>query len=129
MGRMGSGIAKTMREKFPNVYVEYMAKCNAEGATPDGLLGDAQFVFCGEQTVVNMFAQRNYGYDGMLYTNYEAFQSCLKQIRKYIPVGKTIAFPYRIGCGLGGGKWEIVVAMIQKELGDDYEIEVWKYNP
>ena len=128
MGRMGSGIAKTMREKFPNVYEEYMALCHSDGMTPDTLLGATQFVKCGTQIIANLFAQRNYGYDGKQYTSYEAFRECLKHIGENVPVGTSIAFPHGIGCGLGGAKWEIIVAMIQEELGDGYEIEVWKYE-
>ena len=64
MGRMGSGIAKTVREKFPNVYEAYMMLSHADGVTPDDLLGTVQFVKCGTQIIANLFAQRNYGYDG-----------------------------------------------------------------
>lgn len=128
MGRMGSGIAKTVREKFPNVYEEYMALCHSDGMTPDTLLGATQFVKCGTQVIANLFAQRNYGYDGRQYTDYKAFRRCLQYIRGYATAGSSIAFPHGIGCGLGGAKWEIIVAMIQEELGNDYEIEVWKYE-
>ena len=128
MGRMGSGIAKTVREKFPNVYEAYMQVCNDKDITPDYLLGSTLFVRCGAQTIANLFAQRNYGYDGKQYTSYDAFRECLQYIHKEIPVGSSIAFPYGIGCGLGGAKWEIIVSMIQEELGNDYEIEVWKYE-
>lgn len=126
MGRMGSGIAKTVREKFPNVYDEYMKLCQSDDMTPDYLLGATQFVKCDTQIIANLFAQRNYGYDGKQYTDYDAFRQCLKHIRDNVPAGSSIAFPHGIGCGLGGAKWEIIVAMIQEELGDDYEIEVWK---
>lgn len=128
MGRMGSGIAKTVREKFPNVYKSYMSFCNSGAFTPDELLGCTLFCECGEQTVANLFAQRNYGYDGRQYTSYEAFRECLRCFRDHVPVGSSIAFPHGIGCGLGGAKWELIIAIIQEELGDDYEIEVWKYE-
>lgn len=128
MGRMGSGIAKTVREKFPNAYKAYMNLCQSDGVTPDDLLGTAQFVECGTQTIVNLFAQRNYGYDGALYTNYEAFRNCLRNIKESAHLGTTIAFPNGIGCGLGGAKWETILGMIKEELADDYEVEVWKYG-
>ena len=128
MGRMGSGIAKTVREKFPNVYEAYMMLSHADGVTPDDLLGTVQFVKCGTQIIANLFAQRNYGYDGKQYTSYDAFRECLRHIRENVPAGSSIAFPNGIGCGLGGAKWVVIVAMIQEELGNDYEIEVWKYE-
>lgn len=128
MGKMGSGIAKTVREKFPNAYHDYMSLCLFSDMTPNDLLGGVQFSECGTKTIVNMFAQKTYGYDGRQYTDYAAFRKCLKHIRNNIPVGNTIAFPNGIGCGLGGGKWEVILQMIEEELATDYEIEVWKYG-
>ena len=53
-GVMGSGIAKQVREKFPNVYEAYKEYCNWH--LPHEMLGDAQPVtvknrFC----IVNLF--------------------------------------------------------------------------
>ena len=126
VGKMGSGIAKTVREKFPNVYESYIKFCHSGEFTPDELLGCTLFCQCGKQTIANLFAQRNYGYDGKQFTSYEAFRECLRGIRRHVPTGSTIAFPYGIGCGLGGGKWEVILPMIEEELAADYEIEVWK---
>lgn len=128
MGRMGSGIAKTVRKKFPTVYNEYMNLCHSDGVTPDNLLGYVQFVKCGTQIIANLFAQRNYGYDGELYTSYAAFQNCLRQIREKYPPGTSIAFPYGIGCGLGGGQWSIIARIVEAELSADYEVEIWDYR-
>lgn len=128
MGRMGSGIAKTVREKFPNVYAEYIRLCNSKDITPNSLLGTTQFVKCGVKIIANLFSQRDYGYDGKQYTNYDAFRRCLRYIQANAPAGSSIAFPYKIGCGLGGGKWEIILAIIEEELAEDYHVEVWKYG-
>lgn len=128
MGRMGSGIAKTVREKFPNVYESYMHLCHSGMFAPDELLGRTLICKCGDKSMANLFAQLNYGYDGKLYTSYEAFHKCLRSIKRSVPKGSSIAFPYGIGCGLGGGKWEIIISIIYEELGNDYEVEVWKYE-
>ena len=127
MGRMGSGIAKAIREKYPNVYHDYMTLCLFSGKTSKQLLGSVLFSKSGNKTIVNMFAQEMYGRDRQ-YTDYSAFRTCLRHIRDNIPVGSTIAFPNGIGCGLGGGNWEIILPMIEEELAKDYEIEVWKYS-
>lgn len=128
MGKMGSGIARAVREKFPNVYKAYTELCSSDEYTPDYLLGSVLFVRCGAQIIANLFAQRYYGRDGSQYTDYKAFRGCLQQIRENVPIGSSIAFPHGIGCGLGGGKWEIILPMIEEELSNDYEIEVWKYG-
>ena len=90
-------------------------------------LGQTQFVQANDgKVVVNMFAQSNYGYDGKLYTDYTAFQSCLKRIKLTVPAGETIAMPFKIGCGLGGGDWNVILGLIQKELSDKYTVELWR---
>lgn len=128
-GRMGSGVAKQIRAKYPEVYDAYICLCN-EGHNkkdPFWTFGQAQFVECHDgKTIVNMFAQSSYGYDGKLYTDYAAFQSCVSQIAEKVPKGATIAMPYKIGCGLGGGNWETVYTIVKKTLGQDYNVEFWR---
>ena len=126
MGKMGSGIARTVRERFPVAYDEYKDLCLSRSTAPSTLLGDIMLSQC-EKTVIHMFAQEKCGRH-IRYTNYRAFRECLRKIRSTVPTGSTIAFPYGIGCGLGGGKWEVILPMIEEELSNDYEIEVWKYG-
>lgn len=128
MGKMGSGIAKTVREKFPTAYHDYMALCLFSGKSTKELLGGIQFCECGQKVIINMFGQERYGNDGARYTSYSAFRECLQHIHNHVPHGSTIAFPNGIGCGLGGAKWKIILSLIEEELATDYEIEVWKYG-
>ena len=89
-GKMNSGVAKAIREKWPEVYTMYRAKyeCQVD------LLGQIQpIIISADKAVINMFAQYNYGYDGRRYTSYDAFWSCLGEIKKYLNPGTTIAFP------------------------------------
>ena len=59
LGKMGSGIAKQIRERYPKVFKSYL-----EYANPS-MLGTPQFVECdNNKFIVNMFAQEKYGYDG-----------------------------------------------------------------
>lgn len=124
MGKMGSGIAKTVREKYPLAYSAYMTMCS--NSEPEDILGATQLICCADRTIVNIFAQKNYGYDGKRYTDYEAFRSCLRYIANTILPGSTISFPYGIGCGLGGGDWDIVQSMISEELSENFRVEIWK---
>ena len=79
-GVMGSGIAKQVREKYPEVYKQYKILCDYVKNNPNKrLLGSRQFIEVSKNKyIVNLFAQENYGYDGKRYTNYEAFLSCPK---------------------------------------------------
>lgn len=140
-GRIGSGIAKVIKEKWPIVYDEYVKKyqeredeisrtCSSFEYTPstgETLLGEIQLVRVDvDKTVVNMFAQEHYGYDGKRYTSYDGFWSCLGQIREKVPVGSKIGFPDHIGCGLGGANWEVIKTMIWEALAEDYDVYIYK---
>lgn len=128
-GAMGAGIARQIRERWPVVYSEYMncyfnyADCDDEEA----LLGTCQQVqVSNNQYVINMFAQHYYGNDGRRYTSYDAFWSCLGYIKKQVPKGSKIGFPYGIGCGLGGANWQVISTMICEALGNDYEVYIYQ---
>ena len=125
-GKMNSGVAKVIRDKWPEVYNRYRAKCESEV----DLLGQIQPIYIaeGDKAVINMFAQYNYGYDGRRYTSYDAFWSCLGEIKKYLNPGITIAFPARIGCVRGGANWTVIKTMIEEVLSEDFEIEFWDYD-
>ena len=124
-GKMNSGVAKAIREKWPEVYTRYRTKYEYEV----DLLGKIQPVIIdANKAVINMFAQYNYGYDSRRYTSYDAFWSCLGEIQKYLNPGVTIAFPARIGCVRGGANWNVILTMIEEVLGADYNIEIWDYD-
>ena len=135
-GKMNSGISKQIREKWPIIYQNYMAKCNFSHPSgyirPELLLGDIQIVGLWDdynetkfhQSVINMYSQLNYGYDGRRYTSYDAFWNCVNLIKQSVPTDKKIGFPYNIGCGLGGANWNVILAMIDTVL-TDYTVEIY----
>lgn len=132
-GKMNSGVAKAIREKWPVVYTTYkevfkiyIKKYNK---LTNELLGSILTVDIADHKpvapmVINMFAQESYGYDGKRYTSYDAFWSCLGHIRESIPKGSKIAFPYKIGSDRGGANWDVIYTMIAAALGSDYNIEI-----
>ena len=68
-GAMNSGVAKQVRNRYPDVYDAYKSICKEK--TPKELLGYAQPVWLkNDLTIVNLFAQDQYGYDGKCYTDY-----------------------------------------------------------
>ena len=126
-GVMGSGIARQVREKYPNNYKGYCMMC--EEFKPSELLGK---VFCGKVgekfIIANLFAQEKFGYDGKCYTSYDALKKCLENVRSGFS-GQTIAIPYLMGCYRGGGDWDIVYKMIEDIFGDsDCDILICEYN-
>jgi O-acetyl-ADP-ribose deacetylase (regulator of RNase III) len=126
-GKMGSGIAKQIRQRFPAVYDLYMKEVSEDK------LGNIQCVYMQQNEshvigVINMFSQKNYGYDSRRYTSYDAFYSCLEKIKNFVPKGSKIGFPGHIGCGLGGADWEVIKTMISQVLGKDYEVYIYNYG-
>jgi len=117
-GEMNSGVALQVKEKFPEVFERYAAFCKSRS----DLLGLSYYVPAKRMDdslpiICNMFAQEGFGYDGGCYTSYEALQNCFNDVKR-LYIGKTIAMPYMIGCGLGGGDWNIVYKMIEDTFAD-----------
>lgn len=139
LGKMNSGVAKAIREKWPVVYNKYYEECESWHAWADAhfdkepvnraaevMLGMAQLVPISEtQTVINLFGQGSYGYDGRRYTSYDAFWMCLGRIREVVPKGSSIAFPDHIGSCRGGANWNVIKTMITEALYD-YEVYIYK---
>lgn len=129
-GVMRSGIAKQIREKWPEVYDVYKQHTVLAGCiTSKELLGTIDVVkinYRSDRYVINMYSQAEYGYDGSRFTSYDAFAEALEEIRKAVPIGKSIGFPKNIGCGLGGGNWDIVSAMIEAVLGRTHNVYIYE---
>lgn len=118
--KMGSGVAKALFTKYPEVKTSYHEFCS--GVPELSRLGEVQPVDCGEVIVFNCFTQFNYGYDNKKYVSYEAIVKCFKTLNMYLK-GQSIAIP-RIGCGLAGGDWTVVRALID-ELTPDLDVYVY----
>jgi Predicted phosphatase homologous to the C-terminal domain of histone macroH2A1 len=119
-GVMGSGVAKAISNKYPVVKDEYL---DFYKENKGNLLGNINIVETGKHRVINMFAQEYYGRDrNICYTSYEAFRSCLQEINSIFKGEKTLAFPYGIGCGLGGGKWEQIYTLMLEHCSGQVEL-------
>jgi O-acetyl-ADP-ribose deacetylase (regulator of RNase III) len=71
--------------------------------------------------VVNCYTQFNPGPDFKI----GAFDKCMKQLKESFG-NKKIGMP-KIGCGIAGGKWEDVLPIIQKHLGNcDVTVVEWE---
>lgn len=137
-GVMNSGVAKAIREKYHYAYTQYKAYCKIR--TSDDLLGQCNIVMVANsylnsekklypRYIANMFAQDDYGYN-KCYTDYKAFEMCIKHLVAYMDIMdiKTIAMPYRIGCGRGGGDWNIVYGILDKYFGQTNKTKLVLYD-
>lgn len=134
-GAFASGVAKSVRMRFPIVAQQYEEVCRdniVKGYDSSHLLGRVQYVPVGNgQIVANLFAQNNYGGDGGRYTSYDAMMECLEGLRNYCVKNnkKSVAFPCRIGSFRGGANWNVIKTMITEVFKDtDIRVEIWEYK-
>lgn len=121
-GVMGSGVAKALFTKYPQMkkdYLEYYNE-NREFYLPEDFLGHVIFTrIAKNQHIASIFGQLNYGRcKDVVYTNYKALEDGLRYVGKIAGDDKSIAIPYFIGCGLANGSWDIVYDIIDNILGD-----------
>jgi O-acetyl-ADP-ribose deacetylase (regulator of RNase III) len=109
--KMNSGVAKAVREKWPEVYKRYME-------TEYLKLGCVQVVRVGGQYIVNAITQDQYGYDGNKYVSYDAIDSCMSKLAKLFPESSAMIAMPKIGAGLGGGNWQVIETIINQHLKD-----------
>ena len=131
-GVMGAGIAKTIKEKYPIVFQKYKTIC--QRFTVEELLGKVQLVDTGEKKICNLFAESlNRKIEGNRRTDYDSFRNGLHSLFSKLEPNTTIAMPYNIGCGLGGGDWKSIFQIIKEtdELfqNKNCEIEICSLEP
>lgn len=127
---MASGLAKQIRKKYPIVYTEYR---NVMGSAPfETRLGKCQLVYVSPNFyVANLFGQLNYG-RGKQHTDYNALALSLASLQQwrnnYYPDKNQMPLylPSYIGCGLGGGDWNIVKGIIENTVPDAYIVRYYK---
>lgn len=119
-GVMGAGLARQIRNKYPNVYDTYKIFCNINTAKPP--LGKSLCVWTEDNhCIINVFGQLEYGraqqqtdydalYSGFAIAAEEIRDTFLNENPRYqVP----IAIPYGIGCGLAGGDWNKVREVLE----------------
>jgi len=103
---MGAGIAKQIRSLYPQHYTDYLS-------TPQQLGNIVITHISPSLTIIGLFAQYDYGRYKQ-YTDYNAFEQCLIKVAQLNE--QHIFAPYKIGCGLAGGDWNIVQSLFEKHL-------------
>lgn len=112
-GIMGSGVAKIVKEKYPEAFNVYKNRWNTSGLS----LGDVIWVDTNGKTILNIMTQQNYGRTSNRFTSYDAIADAMEKINDYFYTvqGGELALPM-IGAGLGNGSWEVISAIIETEL-------------
>lgn len=136
---MGSGIAKQIREEFPEAYA---ADCRYYPSSPESKWGKYS---CGishskSKIVVNLYGQLTYWKPGMPRTNFTdyaklesaielAFEELILPLKR---VGKDpkVGVPMFMGCARAGGDWKVVSAMLERlSQKHQHDIYAYQFNP
>jgi O-acetyl-ADP-ribose deacetylase (regulator of RNase III) len=122
---MGAGIAKAIREVFPEAYQADLETPKAARAK----LGTISFaeVQRGGRTlwVVNAYTQFHYRGAGVR-VDYDAVRSAMRLVKQRFG-GRRIGYP-KIGAGLARGDWTLIARIIDEELADE-DHTVVEYEP
>lgn len=115
-GVMGAGLALKIKYKYKQAFDYYQNVCCEPFLKT--LLGKVQLVQIREDFyVANLFSQFFYGREQKVYTDYDALKTCFKDLAgKSNQLGLPVYLPYKIGCGLAGGDWNIVLDIINQTL-------------
>lgn len=135
LGVMGAGIAKQIKNLWPNVFEEYKSYCK-DPDDPHKLLGKCQIVHIeSDKYVANLFGEYSFCESVAPYeeggkprhTDYDALKEALHRLHTWMVLNdkETVGVPYCIGCGLAGGSWSIVHQMLVDEFEDDEDITLY----
>jgi O-acetyl-ADP-ribose deacetylase (regulator of RNase III) len=129
---MGSGIAKQIREKFPEAYA---ADCKTvygdrtKLGTYSNCLVQSHDYNPNLKYIYNLYGQFNYGRDKRQ-VNYEAIYKALEKMSENCLLKdiKTVGFPKNMGCTLAGGRWPIVNEMIKFLFEEKFDTYICQYS-
>ena len=128
---MGAGLAKQIRDKWPRVYTEYRLMMSTN---PYQRLGKCQIVevVTRKLYVANLFGQYTYGGLIKKHTNYQALSQAIRELGSWHKNNCHDSFPiwipYKLGCGLAGGDWEIVQSILFQNLPNCFIVKRYTGN-
>jgi len=132
-GVMGSGLAKQVKEKWPDCYEEYRNHILFQAHGGRRCLGDViPYSVNDELIVANAITQDDYGREpGQVYVNYAAINTCFLAIASAASALQLPVHYPKIGAGLGGGDWELIEKQIDRafEPFPGVSRTLWVYAP
>lgn len=134
-GVMGSGIAATIKERFPSAYQAYRKQFSSKGLLLGSHSSSRESNQHGAFLLYNLVTQPSMGTAGR-HVDYGAIATGFKDIITGYPQpnqrNKTLAIPL-IGAGLGGGNWALIIQLILEMMkeggGSRYDtLEIWYFT-
>ena len=122
-GIMGAGLAKEIKLAYPDIELQYKEICKTISFERCRRANPVYwYQVSKDKFIASVFGQDGFGRDKR-YTDYYALANGFEEIRLMAESRVylySVAIPYKIGCGLGGGNWEFVKDIIS---------DVFKYSP
>lgn len=130
-GGFGNGVAGALSTRWPSLKEDFKRLHKIHLPT----LGEYTICRVSDETskhdIVNLYTQNNYGKDGAKYASYLAIVDSIRSFfnnSKILILSGYKAFAIsRIGCNLGGLKWELVEELL-KELEQEFDVEFVVYG-
>ena len=125
-GVMGSGVALAIKQKWQDCYLHYVKEIKANSSYHN--LGNSYtYVTKDGKIIGNLITQEYFGSDGKAYASLDAIRNSLEEFIFDINMinifgeeedddGEIVIASPKIGCGLGGLKWENV-----SKIYEDFE--------
>lgn len=123
---MGAGIARQIASMYPKA--DQVDK--ESHLPPKKRLGKFTFTQEGETTIVNLYGQYEYGRGTK--TNYTSLEEAIDTFfsmaiyNNKIDLSK-VGVPYNMGCGLAGGDWDKVKAILERQ-SSKHNIDIYTYK-
>ncbi len=115
-GVMGAGLAKKMREQWPQVYVHYK-RAFEPGKLALGMVQLITVDSIAPIIVANIMGQDDYGREKKQYTDLPSVRLALEKIKAFRDAftkapDLQIYIPFKMGCNLGGANWSDMMRLI-----------------
>ncbi len=122
---MGSGIAKEIRETYPEVYEADLKTKKGDSSK----LGTFSFAKTKDGKIgYNLYGQDKYGYDKKCYTDYNAVKEGLIKIKNHLKEYSSckikVGIPYKMCSTRGGASWDKIYQIIKDVFCEDESITV-----
>ena len=131
---MGAGIAKQIKDRYPQAYEADTKFYNNEyndGGGWKGAIGhyskaeiESKFLPNNKGRIYNLYTQSGYS-TSERQVHYEHFWQAMKAMQEDLLFiqhetgdAQILGLPYGISCGLAGGNWQIIEAMINDIFAD-----------
>lgn len=116
MGEINSGVALSIRNKWPEVYSRYKLM-----PTGKEMLGTTHITnVANDLYVANCYTQSQFGYDGEVYADIHSVEKCLHDCYSFANVHGLPLCSVKIASGRGGLDWESEVEPIFTLLNSGY---------